>query len=120
MLRDLDSLVDIVDAAQRILKYTQAMTKADFAADFKTQDAVNRCLEIIGEATKRLSSEYRGRHPQIAWQTMAGMRDILIHAYDKVNVDVVWETVTTSVPALIDAIQPLISAFESSDDSSSL
>ena len=53
MLRDLDSLIDIVDAAQRILQYTRAMTKAEFAADFKTQDAVNRCLEIIGEATKR-------------------------------------------------------------------
>ena len=120
MSRDLDVLTDILDAAQRILNYTAALTKAEFAHDFKTQDAVNRCLEIVGEATKRLSGEYRERHPQIAWQTMAGMRDILIHAYDKVNVDVVWATVTTSIPALIDAIQPLIAEFEQKDDESSL
>jgi uncharacterized protein with HEPN domain len=59
MLRDFDTLTDVLDAAQRIIVYIQDVSEVAFQADFKTQDAVVRCLEIIGEATKRLSSNLR-------------------------------------------------------------
>lgn len=62
--------------------------------DAKTQDAVIRNLEIIGEATKHLSKEFRERHPDIPWKSMAGARDRLIHHYFGVNLDVVWRIVT--------------------------
>lgn len=61
-----------------------------FVARDYLQDAVIRCLEILGEATKRLSPEVRRLHPDLPWRAMAGMRDVLIHAYDQVDLEEVW------------------------------
>lgn len=72
------------------------------------QSAVARQLEIIGEATKRLSEEFRGAHPEVPWRHMAGMRDVLIHAYDHVDMDEVWVAATESLPKLIAEIAPLV------------
>ncbi len=115
MSRDLDALTDILDAIEQIEIYIHSMDEATFRNDSKTQDAVVRCLEIIGEATKRLSPELRSRYSQVPWQAMAGMRDILIHAYDKVDLETVWETVTQSVPTLRTAVEPVISALSNTD-----
>jgi uncharacterized protein with HEPN domain len=65
------------------------MRSADFFVDIKTQDAVVRNLEIIGEATKNLSDEIRSNHPEVPWKNLAGMRDRLIHQYFGVNLDIV-------------------------------
>jgi uncharacterized protein with HEPN domain len=73
------------------------------------QSAVIRQLEIVGEATKRLSEPFRTNHPDIPWQKMAGMRDILIHAYDAVDLDEVWNASTRSIPQLIERLEPLVS-----------
>jgi uncharacterized protein with HEPN domain len=72
-----------------------------FQSDIKTQDSGLRRLEIIGEATKRLSSEFRDLHPDVAWKKMAGLRDILIHDYDKVDTDVIWAIIQHDIPLLI-------------------
>jgi uncharacterized protein with HEPN domain len=69
------------------------------------QDAVVRQLEIIGEATKRISSELRSVNPQIPWSDMAGMRDILIHDYIDVDVDIVWKTASESLIKLKSLLQ---------------
>lgn len=115
MARDLDSLNDILDAARRIAQYIHGMDSETFEDDSRTQDAVVRCLEIIGEATKRLSTELREQNAQLPWQMMAGMRDVLIHEYDKVDASIVWETATTSIPMLIKAIEPLVSQLSEDD-----
>jgi uncharacterized protein with HEPN domain len=62
-----------------------------------TQDAVVRQLEIIGEATKRISDRLRNMNPQVPWSDMAGMRDVLIHDYIDVDIDIVWKTATESI-----------------------
>jgi len=65
-----------------------------------TQDAVVRQLEIIGEATKRVSKELRSKHPDIPWSDMAGMRDVLLHDYIDVDLGVVWKTASENIPDL--------------------
>jgi uncharacterized protein with HEPN domain len=74
-------LSHILKAAHRIADYINGMSRDDFEEDFKTQDAVIRQLEIIGEATKRISPDFRAKSPEIPWRGMAGMRDMLIHQY---------------------------------------
>jgi uncharacterized protein with HEPN domain len=85
-----------------------------FLADIKTQDAVIRALEVIGEATKRLSSVVRERHASLPWKSMAGVRDKLIHDYFGVNLDVVWQIVTEELPSLAWQVETIL-AKESGD-----
>ena len=76
---DRDLLTDIQEAIQRIRAYSVGMTYEGFMEDTKTQDAIIRNLEIIGEATKGLSAQLRQRYPDVPWRGMAGVRDRLIH-----------------------------------------
>jgi uncharacterized protein with HEPN domain len=82
---DKDYLRDIREAGRRIGEYTGLMPYEAFLEDTKTQDAVIRNLEVIGEATKNVSVELRGRYPDIPWRSMAAVRDRLIHDYFGVN-----------------------------------
>ncbi|MCI5157139.1 MAG: DUF86 domain-containing protein [Candidatus Electrothrix sp. AUS1_2] len=96
-----DFLSHIREALQRITAYTETMRSADFFEDIKTQDAVIRNLEIIGEATKNLSETIRDNHPEIPWKNLAGMRDRLIHQYFGVNLDIVWDVAKEELPQLL-------------------
>lgn len=93
-------LADILEAVRRAEAYVADMDYEEFLADTKTQDAVIRTLEIMGEATKRLSAELRQQHPSVPWKNMAGVRDKLIHDYFGVNLDIVWQIVTDELPAI--------------------
>lgn len=79
-----------------------------FAEDIKTQDAVMRRIEIIGEATRRISSQFKGQHPDIPWPQMQGMRNALIHENDEVVVETVREVVTVDLGELIAKPEPLV------------
>ena len=91
-------LEDIREASRRIEIYTAEMTYGTFQNDIKTQDAVIRNLEVIGEATKNLSSELRNRYPNVPWKSMAGVRDRLIHHYSGVDLEIVWNIVVVELP----------------------
>ena len=84
------------------------MTYDVFLKDTKTQDAVIRNLEIIGEATKNLSPTLRAAYPGFPWKGMAGIRDRLIHRYFGVNLDIVWHVVTGELPPLASRLQEII------------
>ena len=105
---DIDLLSDIQEAVRRIKVYTTDTTYDMFLADIKTQDAVIRNLEIIGEATKKLTDPLRAKYPKVPWKGMAGVRDRLIHDYFGVNLDIVWKIVTGELSALELQIEKII------------
>lgn len=108
MERDRAALLDVVHAAELVLEFKAGMDKATFLSDAKTQSAILHQLMVMGEAVKRLSGEFRAGHPQVPWALIAGMRDKLIHGYDIVDLEQVWETAVSDVPVLIEEIRPLL------------
>ena len=93
-------LEDIVEAIRRIQSYTQSLPKENFSDDFKTIDAVIRNLEIIGEAIKKVPEDIRMRYPEVEWKKIAGLRDILIHEYFGIDMDIVWDIIQSKLPVL--------------------
>ena len=110
MPRDLDYVADIVAAARMALGYVEGGAFDEFMGNTMRQDAVVRQLLVIGEAAKRISDEFKALHPAIPWRQMAGMRDILVHAYDHVDIDEVWRVVTDDLKDLVTAVEPLLLA----------
>lgn len=100
-------LVHILDAVRKIRRYT-AQGRKTFLADEMIQDAVVRNLEIIGEATKRIPAEVRLRYSEIPWKGMAGLRDVLIHHYEGVNLARVWAVVEHDLPTIEEAISRVL------------
>ena len=107
MNKDLLYLESIRDCLERIAEYTAAGKQA-FLDSRLIQDGVIRNLEVIGEATKNLSSELREANSAIPWRQIAGMRDVLIHDYLNVNLGRVWRTVENDLPPLTAAVNILL------------
>jgi len=106
--RFVDYLRDILENARKLKSFVAGMSFAQFQADEKTQYAVIRAAEVIGEATKRLPPSFRQRYPQIPWRRMAGMRDMLIHQYEGVSPLVLYETATHEIDVVIDHLPAII------------
>ena len=100
-------LLHVRDCLDRIADYTRDGRDA-FFADTKTQDAVIRNFEIVGEAVKNLSQAHKDTHPAIPWKRIAGLRDLLIHRYFGVKLETVWEVIEREVPDLRAAIDEML------------
>ena len=98
----------ILDAIKRIGEYTKEINYKDFVNSSLIQSAVIREMEIMGEATKRLTQDFKEKYPDIPWKRIAGMRDKLIHDYFGVDLDAVWETVEKDIPILRDKLKKII------------
>ncbi len=98
------SVADIKRNLELVLEFTQELTYVKFQENILLQYAVVRCFEIIGEASKRVPENYRLTHPLFPWKSMAAMRDKLIHGYDTVDPSVLWQTIKTDVPAVLEII----------------
>lgn len=98
----------ILDAIKSIQIQMDGITKEEFENSELIQGFVERKLEIIGEATKRIPDDLKKLHPNIPWKDMAGMRDILIHQYTEVDEDLVWKTVTQKISPLKEHIESIM------------
>src|SRR5919201_6400077 len=107
MPRDDATLLDILRAARLVVAFKGDLDQSAFLNDLKTQSAILHQLLVLGEAVKRLSEEFRTRHSAMPWRMIAGMRDKLIHAYDAVDLDAVWRTVSIDISNLITLLEPL-------------
>lgn len=114
--RDPAYLLDILIAARRIRDYTQGVDRQAFEVDIKLQDAVIRRFEIMGEAARRVSEEFREAHPDLPWSEMIGMRNVLIHDYNRVNLNTVWNVIQNNILTLIEQLTPLVPPEEPDDD----
>ena len=90
----------ILESIQKIERYVSGLSSHDFANNELVQDGVIRNFQVIGEATKNLSNDFRKTHTGIPWKKIAGMRDILIHDYLGIDIYSVWETIKKDVPDL--------------------
>ncbi len=108
MQSDQESLIDIANAIRRILRYASGISKLELEINDEKLSAILYQITIIGEATKRLSQEFRQQHPEIPWREMAGMRDVIVHEYDQLDFDVVWDVVENKSSELLVLLDSLL------------
>jgi uncharacterized protein with HEPN domain len=101
MERDLQSLLDMLQSAQIVMNYIAGRSRDELTTDLQFQDATIHRLLIIGEASKRVSETTRQTLTTIPWVAINGMRNRLVHEYDEIDLDIVWDTVVNSLPTLI-------------------
>lgn len=108
MWRDDALLFDILDSAKTILSYTRGADWNKFSSDVYMQDAVIRRLEIIGEAAGRVSTATQKQHGQLPWREMKSTRNRIIHGYDSVKLDIVWDIVENDLPGLVKELENIV------------
>ena len=107
--RDPGYVWDMLDAARSIREFTIGVTQDEYLKDRKLQLAVERALEIIGEAARLVSTEFRDRHPDVPWQQIIAQRNVIAHDYGEIKQDRIWILVTDRIPELIGRLEPLLS-----------
>jgi uncharacterized protein with HEPN domain len=109
MTRRSDSafLDDMVGHASEACEFLRGRERSDLDRDRQLCLAIVRLLEVVGEAAAQVSPELRERHPEIAWRGLIGMRNRLIHAYQRVDLDIVWDVVTLELPEFIVAVRTI-------------
>jgi uncharacterized protein with HEPN domain len=98
----------ILDAIELIEEYTEGLSENEFLSNSMVHDAVIRQIEIIGEAARNISDEFRNLHPKMPWGKMVGIRNKIIHEYFNVDYSIVWDTVQDDLPALKISIKSIL------------
>ena len=103
--RDAAYLWDMLDAARTAEQLISNQDFAQYSNDRRTQLAVERSLEIVGEAAGKVSASFRDGHPEIPWRQIIGQRNVLIHEYGEIKQERIWKVVRENVPQLIDLLR---------------
>lgn len=106
--RDRVRLHHMLDAATKTLAFTQGRTRQDLDTDELLMLAILRLIEILGEAAKNVSQSIKEQSPEIPWRQITGTRDRLSHAYFEVDLDVIWDIITSDLPSLIPRLEALL------------
>jgi len=106
--RDAAYLWDMLDAARTVEQLSSGLDFTQYSNDRRTQLAVERSLEIIGEAAGRVSALFRDAHPEIPWRQIIGQRNVLIHEYGEVKQERIWKVVRENVPQLIELLKQFV------------
>lgn len=101
-------LVDMRDALKRIRRYTRNKTRTEFLREELLRDAVERCLEIVSEASRRIPDRLKSHHPEIPWRKIAAIGNVLRHEYDEIYPPLIWEIVTDHLPPLQRAVRAML------------
>ena len=105
-------LDDMLEAVEKILRYTAGMTSDQLQADAKTLDAVIMNFSVLGEAASAVPDEIQSRWPDIPWRVITDMRNVITHQYFKVSPDILWETIQTQAPPLAEQLRDLVRTLE--------
>jgi uncharacterized protein with HEPN domain len=106
--RDAAYLWDMLDAAQTVEQLSSGLDFFQYSNDRRTQLAVERSLEIIGEAARRVSDSFQNSHPEIPWRQIIGQRNVLIHEYGEVKQERIWKVVKENIPQLVDMLKKFV------------
>ena len=98
-------LWDISDAARTIIQFTSGLKIEDYLKDRKLQLAIERLIEIIGEAANRLSPEFKDKHPEIPWRKIIAQRNVIAHEYGEIRQERIWTVISVNIPELIEKIE---------------
>jgi uncharacterized protein with HEPN domain len=109
---DLESLWDMRRAINRTLEFTAGMSEAEYFANVLVQSAVERQLEILGEAARRVSGEFQAAHPEVDWRNTIGLRNVIAHQYDRVKQDKLWLIVQTVLPGFLTLVEAFLPPIE--------
>ena len=101
-------LLDMLVAARDAVTFAEGLTYFEFTRDRRSQLAILKAVEIVGEAAFRVSGETMESHPEIPWREIVGMRNRLVHAYFDIDLRLVWDTVQRDLPVLIAQLEPLV------------
>ncbi len=104
--RQTDALGHIIDQCQKAIGLAEDLgTQEKLEENWQAQYALERCVEIVGEAGKRLGPQFHQEHSSLPWKLITGMRDKLVHHYDRVNPAALWQTVTEDLPKVLTVVQ---------------
>jgi len=106
--RDAAYIWDMLDSAKTIVHFIANVSFDDFLQDRKLQLAIERAVEIIGEAARRISDKFKQAHPEIQWQSIIAQRNVLAHEYGEIKQDRMWLVATIHIPDLIAKLEPLL------------
>ncbi len=107
-MRDEALLLDMLIAARRAITFTEKMTAESFRSDLLVQNAVVRVLQVIGEAARMVSADFKAQHPEIPWAQIVGLRHRLVHDYLNIDFVIVWDVVQQDLGPLVRQLEPLV------------
>ncbi|MFZ4815814.1 MAG: DUF86 domain-containing protein [Phototrophicaceae bacterium] len=113
--RDESRLRDMLENAKRAIEFAEGRTREDLSKDVQFQYALIRALEIIGEASRQVSDEKRKQYTEIAWAAIGGLRNRIVHDYNQVSLDVIWNVVQKELVPLVDSLENILKSLHKDD-----